>query len=111
MLDARMTRTTMHALFIGFLERSVVARGLWQSVRARAREVARVRRTFGDGNHFYDKAVIRQLNRLSEKRRSFKRGLWGSCVATLMPHKAILLSRRDAAPPASFQINVAKDRF
>jgi hypothetical protein len=27
------------------------------------------------------------VNRLSEKRRSFKRGLWGSCVATLMPHK------------------------
>src|SRR5215475_6790245 len=32
-------------------------------------------------------AVIRQLNRLSEKRKSFKRGLWRSCVATLMPHK------------------------
>src|SRR5207237_4993320 len=61
--------------------------------------------------HFYDKPVIRPLNRLSEKRRSFKRGLWGSCVATLMPHKAILLSRRDAAPPASFHLNVAKDRF
>ena len=37
--------------------------------------------------------------------------MWGSCVATLMPHKAILLSRRDAAPPASFHLNVAKDRF
>jgi hypothetical protein len=50
--------------------------------------------------HLYGKAVIRQLSRLSEKRRSFKRGLWGSCVATLMPHKGVLLSRRDAAPPA-----------
>jgi hypothetical protein len=61
--------------------------------------------------HSYDKPLIRQLNHLSEKRRSFKRGLWGSCVATLMARKAILLSRRDAAPPASFHLNVAKDRF
>ena len=59
------------------------------------------------------KEVIRKLEAAGfvEKRRSFKRGLWGTCVATLMPHKAILLSRRDAAPPASFHLNVAKDRF
>jgi hypothetical protein len=61
------------------LKRSVSRTAFWRSI------------LFGQDSaiekHFYDKPVIRQLNRLSEKRRSFKRGLWGSCVATLMPHK------------------------
>src|SRR5262249_50053268 len=67
--------------------------------------------TSSNSRNFSGIAVIRQLNRLSEKRRSFKRGLWGSCVATLMPHKGDSCESRDAAPPASFHLNVAKDRF
>jgi hypothetical protein len=52
----------------------------------------------GVRRHFYENAVIRQLNRLSKKRRSFKRGLWGSCVATLCRIRAILLSGHKKAP-------------
>src|SRR5262245_54915781 len=55
--------------------------------------------------------VIRQLNGLSEKRRSFKRGLWGSCVATLMPHNGDSVIEARCSPSSLIPSHVAKDRF